>query len=76
MDNDLRDCCQFISSMLIAYVFETTETSYYHKADGRGEVGVKIDSRWRWEESVNGLKMCHWEEVCFHEKGENDTWLL
>ncbi len=74
--NELDECCEFLSKMLLAYVFETTKTSYYHKSDGRGEIGVKIDKRWRWTEPVNGVKVCNWEEVCFPEKGEDDIWML
>lgn len=74
--NELDECCRFLSVLLLAYSFETTKESYYHSVVGRGEVGVKIDNRWRWHEPVDGVKICHWEEHCFGEKGGDDTWFL
>lgn len=76
-ENELQECCEFMSKLLLAYVFETTKTEFAYASEGRGGVCVLVDKRWRWREVDGGVKMCHWEEHCFGEsKGSNDTWLL
>lgn len=79
-ENELQECCEFMSKLLLAYVFEQKRPTYFMSANGRGDVSVLVSQEWLKTEDcrmVSVLENGNWEKHCFGEpKGGGDAWLL
>ncbi len=79
-ENELGECCEFMSKLLLAFVFEQKRPVYWMSAEGRGDVSVLVSQEWLKTEDcrmVSVLENGNWESHCFGEsKGSDDTWFL